>query len=248
MSSSPQCSRPRPYFRLWVGHDPSPFPPLPSPCFPHSIAPASSISLDTSDDTPLPVHDGLHPNNAFVSRLEPRCTADSALSRSVAISDSSHDLRLPFSLLSSQYFPISTRAVTYMIPNMQDISAVYPDQLLFPIERTSSVRAVLLVHFFRHISSLSCQWTVQADGPWFRILFISLAFFRASCSRTLSDLSPLPPLALSLLVPRLRTTSADTRVRPAPRPRYYNIHRVHLRWTVTCTRGHSVMPIVLRFT
>ena len=182
------------------------------------------------------------------SRLEPRCTADSALSRSVAISDSSHDLRLPFSLLSSQYFLISTRAVTYMIPNMQDISAVYPDQLLFPIERTSSVRAVLLVHFFRHISSLSCQWTVQADGPWFQILFISLAFFRASCSRTLSDLSPLPQLALSLLVPRLRTTSADTRVRPAPRPRYYNIHRVHLRWTVTCTRGHSVMPILLRFT
>ena len=88
--------------------------------------------------------------------------------------------RLPFkfSLLSPRYFTISTRAVTYMMPNMQDISAVYPDQLLSSQSNGPQVSQV---------SILSCSFNIffrlNSSGQFAEsvpMAFVSYPLYRSS--------------------------------------------------------------------
>ena len=171
----PQCSRPSPCFRLWVGHDP--LPPLRisvGSCVqfaPSSLSPriqwpfASSTCLDTSED-PCPFASSVLQCLRWTSPQRHVFIIGAASSHGrAAISGYSRLLpwplritycRLPskFSMLSSRYFPSSTRAVTYMMPNMQDTSVVYLDQLLSSLSNGTQVFVPSsLSNLSRHYSS-----------------------------------------------------------------------------------------------
>jgi hypothetical protein len=158
-----------------------------SPAF-HGLFPHRHALTPVTIRAPSPVHDGLHPNDSLVFIV------GAASHGRAAISDYSYFLpwplrttycRLPFKFLSAFVLVFSnfhTGSHVYDAEYAGNLSCLSRSTAF---EWTANFCPVLLVQPLPVFPSPACQWNVRADGPWFPILFISLAFAQFLLTRSL---------------------------------------------------------------